>query len=62
MEKEEILINAFSEDEMQGMCDVAISNLLRKMLLVGAAEKIQIVDIITTMKRSLKEILNNKNN
>lgn len=58
----EVLINAFDPDEMQGMCDVAVGNLLRKMLLVGASEKIQITDIVTTMKRSLKDLLDNKNN
>ena len=62
MPKKEILINAFDAEEMRGMCEVAIGNLLRKMILVGATEKIRIVEIITNMKRSLKEILLNKNN
>jgi hypothetical protein len=59
---QEILINEFDSEEMQGMCDVAVGNLLRKMPLVGATEKIQITDIITTMKRNLKDLLLNKNN
>jgi hypothetical protein len=58
----EILINAFDADEMQGMCEVAIKNLDRKMLLVGAAEKIQITNIVSTMKRNLIKELNSKNN
>lgn len=58
----EILINTFSIEEMEGMEEEAEKNLYRKMLIVDSADKIKITDIITGMRKRLKNEILNKNN
>lgn len=59
---DEVLINPFSKEEMEGMAEEAIKNLDRRILLSDDMEKIRITNMISTIKRNLIKELNNKNN
>jgi hypothetical protein len=60
--KKEIIIETKTPEEIEGELDTAVSNLLRRMIVVEGAEKAYISDLITDIKRQVKDRINNINN